>query len=176
MGPVKTVFNKSWIPYKNKVDFYVGQRVDFDAPVTTVHGFFFNDEGKLLLVKHKKRGWEIPGGHVEANEACEAAISRELYEEAQMYAEDLYVLGYLRKIALEDRPESCTYPYPLSYCIFYAAIISKSEAFFGDSSIIDFQFINVQESRKYSWIQSYDVYLEEALKVLNAFLLEVLSD
>ena len=167
MNPVKTVFNKPWIPYKNRVDFYIDHKVDFDAPVTTVHGFFFNDDGQLLLVKHSKRGWEIPGGHVDTDESYDAAMRRELYEETQMYAQQLCILGYLKKTALEKEPVNCKYPYPLSYCIFYASTISEAEPFEGDESIIDYKFVDVEESREFSWIQSYDVYLNKAVEALK---------
>ena len=37
--------------------------------------------GRVLFVEHPKRGWEIPGGHLEENESPEAALLRELKEE-----------------------------------------------------------------------------------------------
>ena len=36
---------------------------------------------KILFVKHPKRGWEIPGGHLLQDETPEQAIIRELKEE-----------------------------------------------------------------------------------------------
>lgn len=39
-------------------------------------------EGKLLLVKHRERGWELPGGKIEPGELAEAAAKREAQEEA----------------------------------------------------------------------------------------------
>lgn len=35
----------------------------------------------IVLTRHKKRGWEIPGGKVEPGETPEAAAHRELFEE-----------------------------------------------------------------------------------------------
>ena len=166
MTLVKTVFNKSWIPYENRVDFYLGSKVEFDAPVTTVHGFFFNEKNKLLLVEHCRRGWEIPGGHIDTGEGYEAAMRRELFEEAQMEAGELILLGHLEKSALEAKPHDCKYPYPLSYCLFYSGRITSREEFCGDESIVNFKFIDIKESRENAWIQSYEVYLDEALKLV----------
>lgn len=40
-----------------------------------------NRGGRLLMVEHPTRGWELPGGGVEHGEEPEAAIHRELLEE-----------------------------------------------------------------------------------------------
>ena len=37
--------------------------------------------GEVLFVEHPERGWEIPGGHLEANESPEEALHREIKEE-----------------------------------------------------------------------------------------------
>jgi len=53
----------------------------------TATGFVFNDENKVLMIKHKKLGvWLPPGGHIEENELpCEAAL-REIFEETGIRA------------------------------------------------------------------------------------------
>jgi len=164
---VKTVFDKPWIPYKNKVEFYLSGDSDFDAPVTTVHGLFFNEHKEFLLVKHRKRGWEVPGGHIIPGELYEGAMHRELYEEAQMKVGGLSQLGYLKKIALEDKPIGCEYPHPLSYCIFYAGEISEIDYFIGDDSIVDAQFFELGAAAKTPWIVSYKEYFSAAIELLS---------
>ncbi|WP_409305574.1 NUDIX hydrolase [Peribacillus sp. SCS-155] len=47
---------------------------------TSVHGDCFN-KGNILLVDPKRRGYNIPGGHVEIGEIPEQALHREAYEE-----------------------------------------------------------------------------------------------
>jgi 8-oxo-dGTP diphosphatase len=41
-----------------------------------------NGAGEILLVRHHKRGWEIPQGRVEEGEDIVAALHREVLEEA----------------------------------------------------------------------------------------------
>jgi 8-oxo-dGTP diphosphatase len=41
-----------------------------------------NAQDEVLLIRHHKRGWEIPQGHVEEGEDLVAALHREVREEA----------------------------------------------------------------------------------------------
>ncbi len=50
-------------------------------------------EGRVLLVEHTYiHGWHLPGGGVDRGESCEAAVVRELAEEAGVKAESRPVL------------------------------------------------------------------------------------
>jgi 8-oxo-dGTP diphosphatase len=48
--------------------------------------------GKFLMVKHPKRGWEFPGGKVEEDESPEAAALREAKEEAGVELSNLRII------------------------------------------------------------------------------------
>src|SRR5262245_52897012 len=45
-----------------------------------------NPEGKILLIKSPRRGWECPGGQVEEGETLIEALQREIREEAGVEA------------------------------------------------------------------------------------------
>jgi 8-oxo-dGTP pyrophosphatase MutT (NUDIX family) len=47
-------------------------------------------ENELLLVQHKNRGWELPGGKVELGEKVEDALYRELFEEAGLDRDTIF--------------------------------------------------------------------------------------
>lgn len=47
-----------------------------------VGGLVKNEAGEVLLIKHHKRGWEIPQGRVEEGEDLIEALHREVMEEA----------------------------------------------------------------------------------------------
>ena len=50
--------------------------------VVAVAGLVGNSEDEVLLVRHPRRGWEIPGGQVEEGENLIHALKREVKEEA----------------------------------------------------------------------------------------------
>jgi 8-oxo-dGTP pyrophosphatase MutT (NUDIX family) len=50
-----------------------------------VRGVVFDDQGRVLLIKHSYAdGWHFPGGGVEPGEALIEALKRELHEEANV--------------------------------------------------------------------------------------------
>jgi ADP-ribose pyrophosphatase YjhB (NUDIX family) len=53
-----------------------------------VRGAAIDGEGRVLLVKHTYlHGWWLPGGGVERGQSCEAALIREMREEAGVIVE-----------------------------------------------------------------------------------------
>ena len=60
----------------------------------TAGALIFNNEGQVLLLKHRFRagsGWGIPGGFLEAGEQPEEAMRRELREEIGLEVEEVEI-------------------------------------------------------------------------------------
>ena len=62
-------------------------------PLTVVQGVVRDGSRVLLAVRSDLRGWELPGGTVEGEEAMEAALRREVHEETGLEVEVLRHVG-----------------------------------------------------------------------------------
>lgn len=64
--------------------------------------------GRVLFVRHPKRGWEIPGGHIIDGETPEQALLRELKEETGCIGEliawnkEYYPKGWVGHVIVRD--------------------------------------------------------------------------
>ncbi|MGR3762828.1 NUDIX hydrolase [Rossellomorea sp. NS-SX7] len=57
-----------------------------------------NDEGKLLLIKGPRMGWEMPGGQVEEGESLKEAAIRETWEESGIEVEITKFCGIFQNV------------------------------------------------------------------------------
>ena len=56
--------------------------MNYPQHIVATASLVLNKEGKVLLVKTEKRGWEMPDGQVEEGEDILSALKREVLEEA----------------------------------------------------------------------------------------------
>ena len=54
--------------------------------IVAVSGLISHPDGKILLIRSPRRGWEFPGGQVEEGENLIEALQREIQEEAGVTA------------------------------------------------------------------------------------------
>ena len=59
-------------------------------------------DGKVLLLRSKRRGWEFPGGTIEQGESILAGLSREIEEETGYQAEAAQLVGVYQNLALKE--------------------------------------------------------------------------
>ena len=65
----------------------------FPTHIVAIGGLISNIEGKVLMVKSPRRGWEFPGGQVEIGEDLISALKREVMEEAGVDIEVKQLVG-----------------------------------------------------------------------------------
>jgi 8-oxo-dGTP diphosphatase len=84
--------------------------------------------GEIVFAHNRKRGIEIPGGHIEKGETAEMAAVREAFEETGYVVADLEPIGFLQMNILCNKPDDYRYPYPMSYQQFFTGkVVAKSE-------------------------------------------------
>ena len=82
-------------------------------------------QGKLVIVEHVSRGFELPGGHVNPDEEIANTVEREVLEEIGASIRSPRYFGYKRvsppePIPHRDDPTSF-YPFPNSYVPYFYA-------------------------------------------------------
>lgn len=66
--------------------------------LVSVAAMVHNDRGEILLVNSPWRGWEYPGGLIEPGETVEAALRREIREEAGVEVEIERFVGICKNV------------------------------------------------------------------------------
>lgn len=66
-----------------------GAKLELPGVRITATFALIRDHNGLLLCVHNERGWDIPGGHVEAGETVQQATIREVMEEACVSVNEL---------------------------------------------------------------------------------------
>ncbi len=143
----------SWLPLPNRVKWVAG----LDAPIalltTSAYAVIIQD-GKVLLSRHRTRGWDLPGGHIEAGETPDVAAQREVFEETAAKIGALKLLGHQRIELLGAKPDGYRYPHPTSYQLFYTAKVESLGEFKVEEDSVERAWVPLEEARKQvKWIR-----------------------
>lgn len=101
--------NVSW-------EFYVSSHLPDANLCTATFCLALQGDDKIVLTK-TKRGWEMPGGHMESDETLEQALFREAHEEGGYTPQRYKLFGYRKITSKKPIPARAgrEYPYPVSY-------------------------------------------------------------
>lgn len=128
--------------------------------ITSVHGLCFHDD-HLLLANLKERGWDIPGGHIEAGETPEECFKRETLEECYVEGQ-CELLGFVTVDHCDNPFWSESSPYPkMGYQVFYKMNVTKQLPFKGDFESTQRLLINPKDAPSYH--HNWNILLQEIL-------------
>lgn len=163
---IKTERNISWLPQPNESWHVLSTVLPPLEVITTAFVFAFEDE-RLVMSHLVKRGWDIPGGHIEPGETPEEAARRELYEETGTRVGLLQLFGYQHMHVSGPRPDGYKYPYPEGYQVFYLARVTVLEEFSSTFESHGRGLFSPIEARQLSWIQKNLDFYEAALLAIQ---------
>jgi len=155
-----------WLPEPNECQLVLSLQPPPQELVGTALVLAFMDD-RLLMTELVRRGWDIPGGHVEAGEQPEETVRREVYEETGATLGLLHPLGYHRLQLLGPRPQSYRYPYPVCYQAFYYAQVMALPDFLPTTETRGRAFFPPIEARKLRWVQINGGLYEVALALAS---------
>ena len=129
-------------------EFYLDERMPPRSLCTAVACLALVKGGKELVLARNYRGWEMPGGHIEAGESVEDALLREALEEGGFIPEKYALFGHRKIIASEAgapdqrRPD---YPFPISYIPHFITISNQPLRLATGEEIIESRTLAVEQ-------------------------------
>lgn len=155
-------YNITWLPLPNEIALILDEQLPPLATITSALALAFDGE-RILMTNLCQRGWDIPGGHLEPGETPEAAMRREVMEEASALLTDVHLLGYQRIRLLGQVPDGYRYPYPDSYQILYLARVAELVAFAATEEASQRAFFAPTAAQELTWVQENRLMYDQAL-------------
>lgn len=151
MEVISVEHNIQWLPLPNEAALILDDETPPNSLITSALALAFDGQ-RILMTNLQQRGWDIPGGHLEANETPEEAMRREVLEESGAVLDEVRLLGYQRIRLLGVIPSGYRYPYPDSYQVIYigrvvalkkfeATMEASARAFFTPATAIELRWV-----------------------------------
>ena len=152
----------AWLPLPNEIALILDDQLPPIAAITSALALAFDGE-RILMTNLRQRGWDIPGGHLEPGETPEAAMRREVMEEAGAQLADVRLLGYQRIRLLGIVPAGYRYPHPDSYQVLYLARVAALADFAATEEASQQAFFAPTTAQELKWVQENRLMYEQAL-------------
>ena len=150
----------AWLPLPNEIALILDTQLPPLPAITSALALAF-DGARILMTNLRQRGWDIPGGHLEPGELPEAAMRREVLEEANVLLTDVRLFGYQRIRLLGQVPAG--YPSPDSYQVFYLARVAELGEFTGTEEASQRALFAPAAAQELKWVQENRLMYEQAL-------------
>ena len=120
MSVIRVEEDIHYLPKPNRVETIISDSLPPLDMISTAFVIPVTPNGLGVFVNNRRRGIEIPGGHLEKNETAEMAAVREAFEETGCVVANLRPLGHLRMLVYGGKPKDYKYPFPYSFQQFFA--------------------------------------------------------
>jgi 8-oxo-dGTP diphosphatase len=151
-----------WLPQPGEGRLYVTDQLPPLALCRTAFGFAFNQQ-QILLTQLKRRGWDIPGGHIDPGETPQQATIREVWEETYAQVEIIDLVGIQELEIFSPHPEQ-GWDLPLSIQVFFRVRILALAPFEGHFESSARKFFSPAEARCVLTMANHAGLYEEALR------------
>lgn len=151
-----------WMPTNSEARLY---HTDEMPPVDicgTAFAFAFIED-RMLMTRLVKRGWDIPGGHIEPGESPEQAVIRETIEETQVIVEPVELVGVQELEVFGSLPRD-GWTTPLSTQLFYLCRVAETLPFIPTRETTERDFLPPDFVRTVPTLVNHDLLYEIALK------------
>lgn len=145
----------SWNDNMTTAQFEILEKIPPNIPITTSMVFVVFD-GKVLLSK-PKRGWGLPGGHIELGETPVDCAKREVFEETGVNIKNLKLIGGWMVNNLAGSKASEKYP-PKAYQLLFTAEVESINKIPTGFESSDREFVALHDISKYH--HRYDSFAE----------------
>ena len=150
-----------WMPTNSEGRLYHTDELPGPGICGTAFAFAFQDD-RMLLTRLKKRGWDIPGGHIEGNESPEQAAVRETMEEAGVLVAPVQLIGIQELEVFGSLPRD-GWSSPLSAQVFYLCKVVEILPFIATEEALERGFLAPAEILALPTITNHDLLYEIAL-------------
>ena len=156
-----------WMPAPSEGRLYITDEMPDCNVCGSAFGFAF-DGDRILLTRLQSRGWDIPGGRIEAGETPEQAAIREVWEEACARVKIVDLLGIQELEILGPRPENHRWSYPLSVQVYFLCEVEELLPFVTNTETGQRGFFAPEEARSVPTMFNHAAIYEEALRRIKS--------
>jgi 8-oxo-dGTP diphosphatase len=137
--------------------------------ISSVRALVFRGS-RILVMRNEDSTHIVPGGRVELGETIEAALRREILEEAGLNIMNLNLLGFMHLHHETPKPEGDPHPYPDFFWPVFKAEATGDEppSVTADDYEVEAVFRPIDEVRRLELTPGEHCYLEAALEETNS--------
>lgn len=136
LGPVRTDHDMKYVPLPNTSELVLTSLLPPLRIAPTAFLLPYLPDGTLVLATNRRRGPEVPGGHVEPGETLAETAMRETMEETGCEVTDLRPIGFQRLVSKGVAPEGYRYPFPVSFQQYFTGRVTGMRDFEDNDEVL----------------------------------------